>query len=230
VNNFITPGFQDQISAACILNIGFACALYNTCQVKKAGFFQPALSLFNLPVDQRYFLILQFMPSIRFPYSDGDREPGIRYCGRSAELVFRLRITFSAAVIVVDFLHHGMVGSPVEPRPKFGPMPVRRAIVMALVEFWFKPGSRAIKMLPGMIAGAAVTDTVPIKIVTSGPIRFLKLVASIRTAVADSFALGPGISGQGHHKSNQYNADNNDPFFHGLPPCFRDLMHGFRVV
>jgi hypothetical protein len=223
VNNFITPGFQDQISAACILNIGFACALYNTCQVKKAGFFQPALSLFNLPVDQRYFLILQFMPSIRFPYSDGDREPGIRYCGRSAELVFRLRITFSAAVIVVDFLHHGMVGSPVE-------LPVRRAIVMALVEFWFKPGSRAIKMLPGMIAGAAVTDTVPIKIVTSGPIRFLKLVASIRTAVADSFALGPGISGQGHHKSNQYNADNNDPFFHGLPPCFRDLMHGFRVV
>jgi hypothetical protein len=116
VNNFITPGFQDQISAACILNIGFACALYNTCQVKKAGFFQPALSLFNLPVDQRYFLILQFMPSIRFPYSDGDREPGIRYCGRSAELVFRLRITFSAAVIVVDFLHHGMVGSPVERR------------------------------------------------------------------------------------------------------------------
>jgi hypothetical protein len=207
---------------------------------KRGGLISAGLFLFNLPIDQRYFLILQVMPSIRFLYSDEDREPAVRYCGRSGKLVFRFRITFGAAVIVVNFLHHGMVRPPVEaagvtmpvdrpmtPAPKFRPMPVRRTIVMPSVEFWFEPGSRAIKMLPEMIAGTAVTDSLPVKIAVSGPIPWLKLVASIWAAIAASFAQGPGITGQGHHKSNQYNADDDDLFFHGLSPCFRDLMHGY---
>ncbi len=49
-------------------------------------------------------------------------------------------------------------------------------------------------MLPGTIAGAAVTDAVAVKISISGSTPTLKLVASIRTAVAASFALGPGIA------------------------------------
>jgi len=87
------------------------------------------------------------------------------------------------------------VDRPMTPAPKFGPMPVGRKIVMTLVKFWFEAVRRAIKMLPGTIARAAVTDAVPVKIVISGPISFLKMVASIRTAVAASFALGPGITG-----------------------------------
>jgi hypothetical protein len=122
-------------------------------------------------------------------------------------------------------------------------MPVRRAIVMASVEFWFeavyrtvvmtpvefwfKPRSRAIKMPSGMIAGAAVTDAVPVKIAISGPIPFLKLFASIRMAVAASIALGPGIARQGDNESNPYNADDNDLFFHGSSPCFRGLMPAY---
>jgi hypothetical protein len=63
-----------------ILNIGFAGGPHNTGHVKKGQIhFSLPLSLFNLPVDQRYFLILQVMPSVRFPYADGNREPGIRY-------------------------------------------------------------------------------------------------------------------------------------------------------
>jgi hypothetical protein len=77
-------------------------------------------------------------------------------------------------------------------------------------------------MTPGTIAGAAITDTVPVKISISEPIPTLKLVSSIPTAVAASFALGPGITGKGHNKSNQYNADNNDLFLHDLPPCSQD--------
>ena len=50
-------------------------------------------------------------------------------------------------------------------------------------------------MTPEMIARAAVTDAVTVKIVISEAISFLKMVASIRTAVAASFALGPGITG-----------------------------------
>jgi len=87
------------------------------------------------------------------------------------------------------------VDRPMTPAPKFGPIPVGRTIGMTLLEFWFEAGPRAIKMLPGTIARAAVTDAVPVKIVISGPISFLKMVASIRTAVAASFALGPGITG-----------------------------------
>ena len=71
--------------------------------------------------------------------------------------------------------------------------PVPRAIVLTLVEIWFEPGSRAIKMTPGLIARIAVTDAVTVKILISGSLKFLKPAASIRTAVAALFALGPGI-------------------------------------
>jgi hypothetical protein len=99
------------------------------------------------------------------------------------------------------------VNRPMTPAPKFGPIPVwrtivmtlvefaiepmRRAIVIALLEFVIEPGARAIKMTPGLIAPIAVTDAVPVKILISGSIKFLKASASIRTAVAASFALGP---------------------------------------
>ena len=101
-------------------------------------------------------LILQVKASVGLPYPNGDCEPGVRYGGRGVKLVFRLRITFGAAVIIVDFLHHGMMRSPVEtsgvivpvdrpvsPGPKFGPVPVRRTIMMTPVKFWFVAVRRA---------------------------------------------------------------------------------------
>lgn len=120
----------------------------------------------------------------------------------------------SGAIVPVD--------RPMTPGPQFGSIPVRRAIMMPPVKFRFEPGPRAIKMTPGMIAGAAVTDAVPINMSISGPIPFLELSASIPTTVAASFALGPGITRKGHNKSNQYNADDNDLFLHDLPPCSQD--------
>jgi hypothetical protein len=49
-NNFITPGVQDQISAACILNIGFASAPHNACQEKRGKLISACPIVFNLPV------------------------------------------------------------------------------------------------------------------------------------------------------------------------------------
>jgi hypothetical protein len=46
-------------------------------------------------------------------------------------------------------------------------------------------------MTPGLIARIAVTDAVPVKILISGSIKFLRPAASIGTAVAASFAFGP---------------------------------------
>ncbi len=143
------PGVQDQIPAACILNIGFESGPHNAFQVQKgASRFQPAPLLFLiLLLIKGVFLILQVKPSVGLPYPNGECEPGVRYGGRSAEFVFRLRITFGAAVIIVDFLHHGMVRPPVDrpltPLPKFGSMPVRRAIVIPPVEFSFEAVRRA---------------------------------------------------------------------------------------
>ena len=131
-------------------NIGFALGggIMPVRQKKGQADFSLPLPFFNLPVYQRFFLILQVKPSVGLPYSNGECEPGVRYCGRSAELVFRLGITFGAAVIVVDLLHHGMMRSPVDrsmtPGPKFGPMPERRTIVMTPVEFWFEAVRRAL--------------------------------------------------------------------------------------
>ena len=95
-----------------------------------------------------FFLILQVKPSVRLLYPNGEFEPGVRYGGLSAELVFRLRITFGAAVIIVDFLHHGMVRSPIEssgaimpvdrpmtPGPQFRSVPVRRTIMIPPLKF-----------------------------------------------------------------------------------------------
>ena len=159
------------------------------------------------------------MPSIRLPDTDGDRKPGIRYRGGSAELVFRCRITFGIAVIVVNLIHPRVVISPEErsgvtmpvdrpmsPVAVFGPEPlghapgispvefvfgpVRRTIMTSLVQFVLEPGARAIKITPGVIAPIAV----PVKILICGSIKFLNAAASIRTAVAASFALGPGIT------------------------------------
>jgi hypothetical protein len=63
----------------------------------------------------------------------------------------------------------------------------------SLREFILEPGARAIKITPGVMAPIAVTDAVPVKILISGSLKFLKPAASIRTAVAASFALGPRI-------------------------------------
>ena len=71
--------------------------------------------------------------------------------------------------------------------------PVCRAIMTSLGEFILEPGARAIKITPGVMAPIAVTDAVTVKILISGSLKFLNTAASIRTAVAGSFALGPGI-------------------------------------
>ena len=77
--------------------------------------------------------------------------------------------------------------SPVE----FGFGSVRRAIMTSLGGFVLEPGARAIKITPGVIAPIAVTDAVPIRILISGSIKFLRAAASIGTAVAASFAFSP---------------------------------------
>jgi hypothetical protein len=69
--------------------------------------------------------------------------------------------------------------------------PIRRAIMTSLGGFVLEPGARAIKITPGVIAPIAVTDAVPIKIMVSGSVKFLRPAASIGTAVAASFAFGP---------------------------------------
>jgi hypothetical protein len=123
------------------------------------------------------------------------------------------------------------------PASKFGPMPVRSAIEMTFVELWFEairravmiapvelviePGTRAMKITPGVAAWIVLADTMTVNIPMSGWIKFFKTAASIRTACAALFALGPGITVQGHNDANQYNAD-DDLFLHGLPPCFQD--------
>ena len=86
---------------------------------------------------------------------------------------------------------HGSMMLPVE----FGFWQVRRAIVTSLEGFVLEPGTRAIKMTPGLIARIAVTDAVPVHILISGSIKFLRPAASIGTAVAASFAFGPGSTG-----------------------------------
>ena len=100
--------------------------------------------------------------------------------------------------------------------------PIRRAIMIAFVEFVIEPGTRAMKITPGVAARIVLTDTVTVNIPMSGWIKFFKTAASIRTASAALFALGPGITVQGHDNANQYNADDDDLFLHGLPPCFQD--------
>jgi len=72
--------------------------------------------------------------------------------------------------------------------------PVSRARMTSLREFVLEPGARSIKITPGVTAPIAVTDAVTVKILISGSLKFLKPAASIRTAIAASFALGPGIS------------------------------------
>jgi hypothetical protein len=71
--------------------------------------------------------------------------------------------------------------------------PVCRAIMTSLREFVLEPGARAIKITPGLMAPIAVTDPAPVKILISGSLKFLNAAASIGTAVAASFALGPRI-------------------------------------
>ena len=95
------------------------------------------------------------------------------------------------AVFGPEPVGHGSMMPPLE--FVFGPVP--RTIVIALIEIWFEPGSRAIKMTPGLIARMAVPDAVPVKILISGSIKFLRPAASIGTAVAASFAFGPGVTG-----------------------------------
>ena len=81
--------------------------------------------------------------------------------------------------------------APGMPAMEFVFGPVRRTIMTSLVEFVLEPGARAIKITPGVMAPIAVTDAVAVKILISGSIKFLNAAASIRTAVAASFALGP---------------------------------------
>jgi hypothetical protein len=108
--------------------------------------------------------------------------------------------------------------------------PVRGAAVASLWVWVLEPGARALKMTPAVMARITFADAVsdsssvmaPVKFTISGFDNFLNRAASTRTVVAVSLTLRPGIAGQGHNKTHQYDTDDNDLFLHGLPPCFQD--------
>jgi hypothetical protein len=103
------------------------------------------------------------LPSVRLPYPNRNREPGVRYGGRSAELVFRRIIAFDPAVIVVNFVHAGIVAVPKRPvkRP-LAPVTVLRSKPVRCTRGVgpVKPGNglrfRAIVLNPGRQVAAVI--------------------------------------------------------------------------
>jgi hypothetical protein len=117
------------------------------------------------------FWVCTVKRSVRLAYPDRDRETAVRYSGGSLKFVLRFRITFGAAVIVVDFLYNRMAVSPLEssrmataenrsmaPGTVIGPEAGRYPIMKPPVIFVPEAVYRTIMVALGLISKGSVTS------------------------------------------------------------------------